>query len=197
MIKRYETNGNINFRFIPYLIDNLVIKNKLDLVITLTELVDNHHKLVLILNLIASKGTHEQTLQFYDKCIKNCDIKVALDPRIPIIMMENLFKIGTEDAFEKQKEIRIKFKFMSKSSRSDSIHFLTALKLNKYDYCINEIDNTSKEFKARNILMIAQLRSNLIGDALSNLRDFIVYHQNMSIPSIFYETVSEIFIIEV
>jgi hypothetical protein len=192
MLNRYETNGNIKFGFISYLIDSLVIKNKLDLVITLTELVDNDRKLVLILNLIASKGTHEQTLQFYDKFIKNCDIKEALDPRIPIIMMEHLFKIGTEDAFEKQKEIRNKFKSMSKTWRSDSIHFLTAFKLNKYDYCINEIKNTSNEYKYRNILMIAQLRSNLIGDALSNLSSFIDNYSNSSIPTIFDETVSEI-----
>jgi hypothetical protein len=161
--------------------------------------VDNHHKLGLILNLIASKGTHEQTLQFYDKCIKNCDIKEALDPRIPIIMMEHLFKIGTEDAFEKQKEIRNKFEFksMNKSSRSGSFHFLTALKLNKYDYCINEIDNTSYEFNLKNILMIAQLRSNLIGDALSNLRDFIDHYLNSSISFIYDEVVSEIFNISI
>jgi hypothetical protein len=168
----------------------------LDLVITFTQLVDNHRKLGLILNLIASKGTHEQTLQFYDKCIKNCDIKVALDPRIPIIMMEHLFKIGTEDAFEKQKEIRNKFKSMSKPSRSDSIHFLTALKLNKYDYCINEIKKTSNVISSRNIRMIAQLRSSLIGDALSNLSNFTDYHSSSSIPTIFDETVSEIFNIE-
>jgi hypothetical protein len=149
------------------------------------------------LNLIASKGTHEQTLQFYDKCIKNCDIEEALDPRIPIIMMEHLFKIGTEDAFEKQKEIRNKFKSMSKSSRSDSIHFLTALKLNKYDYCINEIKNRINNLNSRNILMIAQLRSSLIGDALSNLSNLIDYHQNLSVHFIFDEVVSEIFNIEV
>jgi hypothetical protein len=175
----------------------LIIKKKIDLVISFTELVDNHRKLGFILNFIASKGTHEQTLQFYDKCIKNCDIERNLDPRIPIIMMEHLFKIGTEDAFEKQKEIRIKFKFISKPLRSDSIHFLTALKLNKYDYCINEIKKTSSVFKFRNILMIAQLRSNLIGDALSNLRDFIDHNSNLPMPSIFYEIVSGIFIIEV
>jgi hypothetical protein len=175
----------------------LVLKEKLDLVISFTQLVDNHQKLGLLLNFIASKSTHEQTLQFYDKCIKNCDIKVALDPRIPIIMMEHLFKIGTEDAFEKQKEIRNKFKLVKRIPRSDCIHFLTALKLNKYDYCINEIKNRINNLNSRNILMIAQLRSNLIGDALSNLSKFIDNHSSSSIPTIFDETVSEIFNIEV
>jgi hypothetical protein len=179
--------------FIPYLIDSLVSRDKLDLVISLTKLVNNDRKLGLILNFIASKGTHEQTLQFYDECIKNCDMKVALDPRIPIIMMEHLFKVGTEDAFEKQKEIRNKFKFLSKPSRSDSILFMTALKLNKYDYCLNEIENNSNDIKFRNIRMIAQLRSSLIEDALMGLTDSIGFFSNMPVPSIFHELVSEIF----
>jgi hypothetical protein len=177
------------------LIDSLVSRDKLDLVITLTELVNIHHKLGLLLNFIASKGTHEQTLQFYDKCIKNCDIERNLDPRIPIIMMEHLFKIGTEDAFEKQKEISNKFKSMVKSSRSDCIHFLTALKLNKYDYCINKTGNRINEISLRNIRLIAQLRSNLIGDALISLADFVQSrtNKNMNTFFLFDETVSEIF----
>jgi hypothetical protein len=178
---------------IPSLIDSLVSRDKLDLVISLTKLVNNDRKLGLILNFIASKGTHEQTLQFYDECIKTCDIKEALDPRIPVIMMEHLFKVGTEDAFEKQKEIRNKFKFLSKPSRSDSIHFMTALKLNKYDYCLNEFKNTNNEINLINFRMIAQLRSGLIEDALMDLKDSIHFLSNIPFPSILYETVSEIF----
>jgi uncharacterized membrane-anchored protein YjiN (DUF445 family) len=151
---------------------------------------------VLMLNFVASNYSYEQTLQLYNDYKNKCnDIQCSI--YLKTIIMESLCRIGSEDTFEKQKELLIDDNRNDKYPRYFCIHLFTALKLNKYDYII---ENTKKELDIKyrvqnNIRMIAKVKSSDINDALNELKKFVEHHRDLKDNRhfIFNDTVSYYF----
>jgi hypothetical protein len=150
---------------------------------------------VLMLNFVASNHSYEQTSQFYNDYKNKCnDIKYTFS--LKAIIMESLCRIGTEDAFEKQKELLIDDNRNDANPRYFSIHLFTALKLNKYDYIIENTKTLDIKYSVpNNIRMIAKVKSGDINDALSELKKFVKHHRDLkdNRPFIFNDTVSYYF----
>jgi uncharacterized membrane-anchored protein YjiN (DUF445 family) len=152
---------------------------------------------VLMLNFIASNHSYEQTLQLYNNYKNKCnDIKSS--NFLKAIIMESLCRIGTEGAFDKQKELLIDDNHDDTYPRYFSIHLFTALKLNKYDYIIENTKTVDIKYPTQNnIRMIAKVKSSDINDALNELKKFVEHKVDLkkNKPFIFNDTVSYYFLI--
>jgi hypothetical protein len=142
-----------------------------------------------LLNHVASNGTYEQTLLLYIEFIQK---KYYEDHRVYDIMLEKLHENGTEESFKLQKQIINKMNSKNISYRHDYIHFLTALKLKKYDYIIRKIPRTTSIYYA-NIRMIALVKLEFIDEACDSLREYIQFNANHSISILYDETVNDLF----
>jgi hypothetical protein len=144
-------------------------------------------QLAILLNYIASNGTREQVNHFYNQILEKTNNEITRKNKtLNTIMMEFLYKIGNEDAFEKQKTILNK---NEKSNRMKSFHLFTALNLKKYQYVISHNNNSTINTKAANYQMIAQVRSGHINGSLIFLREFMKKNVD-KVMVIYNETVS-------
>jgi tetratricopeptide (TPR) repeat protein len=171
----------------------LVLKNKLDLISNSIELFEYEEikpKFTFLLNHVAMNGTYEETVKLYNEYIqKSDDIYLQID--IIMIMMEKLHETGTEEAFEKQKEIRCRIAPKHRYLVQDR-HFLTALEMKKYDYIINTVKKsiTDDSIFDANIRMIALIRIGQVEEALNCLKKFIEFNSNLLVPILYDETVN-------
>jgi hypothetical protein len=185
----------LDFRFFPFLGRFLIRNERLDLILspTFERFSFNQKQFPLVfqplLDYIAINGTTEQTCQFFDQTMSKFEDHIKTARIGHIIIMEKLYRERTEEAFEKQKKIIKKCIASSEDqykSRAIPIHYLTALKLNKYEYIFeNNVDSNRNKY-LKNIEIIAQSKSGNLDKALINLEKYV---QQAVDRSIFYETV--------